>query len=162
MKTVAKLVALTATLLASSAFADTYTLPEGVVARLVTAGFFHPVEMPDASGIDIKADGQAISFKEYGDGHRTEQALATLTAERLTALTNNTKDLASGVDLVKADPDAVGCMDAPSSTYLARNAQGDVVALKGYFACLSYYRADQGYSQVSDVLDGLQALAYLQ
>lgn len=144
------------------AFAEpTYTLPEGVVAQVVTAGAFRPVTAPNATGIDIMADGAVILFKSYDDGHTDTLSIGTLTPSRLDALKRATAEFSVG-ELVQADPSRPSCFDAPGTTYLARNAVGEAVVLQGHYGCNKFERVDREYSSVPRILDGFVALGYLQ
>lgn len=152
--------ALVASILSTGAFARTPALGRGVVAEVVTAGMFRPADAPSSSGVRIMTDGKVISFTTYDSGRIVLKQVATLTADRVRAIKAEVADLAD-VELEQADPDAPGCMDAPSTTYLAKNSRGVTVKLAGRFACLEQIRTDGAYTITPKVLEGLVDLTYL-
>ncbi len=152
--------ALVATILSTNAFARTASLGRGVVAEVVTAGMFRPSDAPSSSGIRIMTDGKVISFTTYDDGRLVTKHIATLARDRVAAIKAEVAGLAD-VELTQADPDAPGCMDAPSTTYLAKNGRGTTVKLGGRYACLEQVRADGEYTITPSVLEGLSNLAHV-
>lgn len=86
--------------------------------------------------------------------------MANLTAARVEGLRHELGALPQSA-LVKADPAAPMCADAPGVTYLARNVSGDEINLRGEYDCLDYVRQDHAYTRTPDVLKGLEDLAHL-
>jgi hypothetical protein len=161
MKIFMKALVTTATLLAGTAMAQTYTLPDGVIGELTLAGGLRPSEMPAAQGVRIFEDGKAVFFEDYDDGRHVESEIAVIAASRITALRNQTADFTVD-ELVQDDPEAPGCFDAPGLTYVGRNGAGVAVALMGRYACKDYHRADYASSSLPEVLDGLYRLGQVQ
>lgn len=152
--------ALAASLLSTGAFAREPSLGRGVIAEVVTAGMFRPSTAPSSSGVRIMTDGKVISFVTYDDGRLITKHIATLARDRVLAIKAEVANLPES-ELVSANPDSPGCMDAPSTTMRAKNARGVTIALSGRFACLEQVRADGEYTITPKVLDGLSDLAYI-
>ena len=153
-------IALAGTILSTGALAEGPSLGRGVVAEVVTAGMFRPSTAPSSSGIRIMTDGKVVSFATYDSGRLVIKQIATLSRDRIAAIKSEVANLPES-ELVSANPDSPGCMDAPSTTVLAKNARGITVKLSGRFACLDQVRADGEYTLTPQVLEGLQTLGYM-
>lgn len=152
--------ALAATLLSTGAFAREPSLGRGVVAEVVTAGMFRPRTAPASTGVRVMTDGKVISFATYDDGRLVTKHIATLARDRVAAIKAEVAELPAS-ELVAADPDQPGCMDAPSTTVRAKNARGMTILLSGRVACLDQVRADGAWTATPAVLEGLSSLSYL-
>lgn len=152
--------ALAANILSTSAFAAGPSLGRGVVAEISTAGMFRPRTAPASTGVRIMTDGKVITFATYDDGRMVTKQIATLARDRVLAIKAEVANLPES-ELVSANPDLPGCMDAPSTTVLAKNARGVTVALTGRVACLDQVRADGEYTLTPQVLEGLSTLGNL-
>ena len=144
----------------STAFAQRYEIPRGVVAQVTVSGGFAPATFPASTGVRIYENGKVESFAKYHDGRIVLKTLARLTLDRVRALNAESANL-TAVELVKANPEAPMCTDAPGTTYLARNSTGEAVALKGVYGCNDYVRPDGAWSAVPEVLQGFETLARL-
>ena len=146
--------------IASSAVAEEYQMPRNVVAQVSVVGGFKPIELPVTEGIRILENGKVESFSIYSSGRKVSKLVATLTLDRVAAISAETRGLPIG-GLTPEDPTGPVIADIADSTYLARNGLREVVVLEGFYGGKIYRRTDGARSGLPQILDGFLRLAGL-
>lgn len=130
--------------------------PRAVLAEVTTAcGFMCP--KGDVHGLRILMDGEVIKYSYDRETPEKDEVVATLSGAETGKLEAEAEGLVARelVDQSQGQPE---CMDAPTTTYLARGKDGSMIKIAQNFGCHDHVLPGGQGALIVDTLKGLSSL----
>lgn len=128
------------------------------IAEVVQGSGFVPHDYPSGTSVGVKENGSVVLTKFYFDGKVKTEVIAKLSKAMTANLLANVNAVSEG-ELIDQAPNSPGCMDAPTTTYLANG-----VKVKQRADCKEYLKNNENDAdrQVVTTLGSLWDLANLR
>ncbi len=133
-----------------------------IIAQVSIGAMFVPHDHPKGESVSVKDNGDVEHTLYWFNGKTKVKIIAKLSNATLAKLKANVNAVSKG-EVVDPNPELPGCMDAPTTTYLA-NTNGVLLAIEQRIDCKDFRKTDANEADAAVVktLKALMDLAELR